>query len=288
VFKNLHFRLDPGQKGFKAQAVAAIAGDGSCTFENCLITLGEPRDCELAAVLLPRPNLVRTRMGSRGPTVRFQGCFVRGNGDLIRCRFSRPFKLEGENTLVALTGSLLSIDGGTLEEDGVEGKTDIDLRKVTAVVGGHILLLRSSSKDLKGILPLNCKPQQCLFVSRGRERALVHVVGGEADNKTALQTKVGWSAPMGNAYSFPLMLDQQLVGPGMMRPTPWKLEEWKNLTGETDGKFVDMIRFAGSPDSLDRAQPEQFVPVEPKELKDYGASVTDLRGAGGLAAPESK
>src|SRR5207237_766554 len=53
TFQQLEFRLDPG-KGGGVQAIASLLGDGSCTFDRCVITLAEPGPggCQLAAVLV--------------------------------------------------------------------------------------------------------------------------------------------------------------------------------------------------------------------------------------------
>ena len=72
----------------------------------------------------------------------------------------------------------------------------------------------------------------------------------------------------------PELIDQA-VGVGMMRPKPYDREAWKALTGEQDGKYLDMLKLADLPESLSRARPEQ---LSPSELKGYGASPEGLPG----------
>ena len=242
TFERLEFRLDPGSKGFTVQAVATLLGEGSCTFKGCVITLAEPWGCQLAAVLVEPGIRRRTEKKGAVPSIRFERCLVRGNGDLVWCRSSRPFRLEAVNTLVALSGSALAVDAARGDEP--EGaKAVLDFRRVTVVVGGHLLRLRPANKDLKGIVPLTCSPADCLFASLG-SKALVHVDGGDAD-ETALQDKLAWKGSK-NAYNVPFLVDQLPTGVGMMRKT-FDREKWKTFTGETDGKFLESIKFAEAP-----------------------------------------
>ena len=271
-FEQLEFRLDPGSEGFNVQAVATLLGEGSCSFEGCVITLAEPRRCQLAAVLVEPGSRRGTEKKGVVPSVLFKRCLVRGNGDLVWCRSSRPFRLEAVNTLVALSGSALAVDAARGDEP--EGaKAILDFRRVTVVVGGHLLRLRPANKDLKGIVPLTCNPADCLFASLG-SKALVHVDGGEAD-ETALKDKLIWKGSK-NAYNVPFLVDQLPTGVGMMRTT-FDREKWKTFTGETDGKFLESIKFAETPDAdgLADANPEQFA-VSDLDLKGFGADVGQL------------
>jgi hypothetical protein len=279
-FENLDFRLDPGQKGFEAQAVVTVLGDGGCSFDGCVITLAEPLGCQLAAVVLADPTSRRPAKPEQ-PTIAFERCLVRGNGELVWCRSSRPFRLEAGNTLAALGGSVLLVDSGKQEGALGDGKAVIDFRHVTAVVAGPLLKLRPSNKDLKGIVPLGWKPTDCLFASLG-SKALVEVAGVEA-GETALQDKLTWKGS-NNAYNFLELVDQQPMG-GMMRPQPFNREKWKSFTGETDGKFVEMVKFADTPDAdnLALVRPEQFAVVSPEG---FGASVDKLPTPARPATPK--
>src|SRR5262249_15942179 len=88
------------------------------------------------------------------------------------------------------------------------------------------------------------------------------------------QEKLTWKGS-NNAYSFPELLDQQPTEVGMMRMRPYDREKWKTFTGETDGKFVEAVKFAEAPDSddLPSGRAEQFAAAE---LKGYGAAVDQL------------
>jgi serine/threonine protein kinase len=269
IFQQLEFLLDPG-KGGGVQGVVSLLGGGSCIFEQCTITLAEPGGCRLAAILVD----AGTRRGPESalPSIRLEGCLVRGNGDLVWCRSGRPFTLEAENTLAVVTGSVLSVDG--LRGDEPEkAKTTLDFRRVTAVVGGEVLRLRPANKDLKGIVPLTCKPTDCIFTSL-LSKSLVAVAGSDAD-ETALKDKLAWSGSK-NAYNVSWLVEQ-IPGGGMMRKT-YDREKWKTFSGETDGKFLESIKFATPPDidHLADARPAQFG-VSDTDLKGFGCDVGSLR-----------
>src|SRR5581483_3113765 len=115
-WEGLEFLLQPTRPEVKGQAVAAVAGNGSCTFANCVFTL-DPGDFDarLAVAELAAPGDAM-RMESppprEAPELRFEGCFVRGKGTFVAERASRPLRLDVENCFVALAGSFLTVDGG--------------------------------------------------------------------------------------------------------------------------------------------------------------------------------
>ncbi|HKB40064.1 MAG TPA: hypothetical protein VKD72_26750, partial [Gemmataceae bacterium] len=286
-FQNLEFRLAPAKKGFETLAVATILGEGSCNFEECVLTLDNPQDCALSAVVLADPGTVMRKdpkpvMAAPGPSVSLKRCFVRGSGDLVNCRASRPFRLEAQQSLVALSGSVVIVDAGKYDDSSdASPRSEVDFRNVTAVVGGNLLLLRPAtqrdqpSEDLKGIVPVNWTPDGCLFASLGgatSARALISIERGNASDATLLQ-KIPWKAGK-NAYSFPEFIDQPPAPTDLksMRPSPYDRKGWNTFTGE-DAKFLDMVKLSDVPENLARARPSQFVLPE---LKDYGPTLEKL------------
>jgi hypothetical protein len=239
-------------------------------------------------VVLADPGTVMRKdpkpvMASPGPSVSLKRCFVRGSGDLVNCRASRPFRLEAQQTLVALSGSVLIVDAGKYDDSSdASPRSEVDFRNVTAVVGGNLLLLRPAtprdqpSEDLKGIVPVSWTPDGCLFASLGgasSARALVSIERGKASDATLLQ-KIPWKAGK-NAYSFPEFIDQPLSPDDLksMKSTPYNREGWKTFTSETDARFLDMVKLSDIPENLARARPSQFVLPE---LKDYGPTMEKL------------
>src|SRR5262249_8468973 len=147
---------------------------------------------------------------------------------------------------------------------------EVEFRRVTTAVGGHLLLLSTASpEDLAGIVPVSWAPDGCLFASLGGSTsagALIHIEGGKAGEAT-LGQKIPWKAGR-NAYSFPVFSDQQPGETKMMPPAePYKWKAWKDFTGETESR-LDMVKFSNVPENLALARPDSF---SLPGLDDFGA-----------------
>src|SRR5262249_16217123 len=111
TFRDLRFRLTSGGPDkAKSRSVVSLAGNGQATFLNCAATLTESNgvgggDQAFASVVGEDDS------GADGPKVELRKCFVRGRGDLLLVRGSRPFVLDLDNSLIALDGSLASVLG---------------------------------------------------------------------------------------------------------------------------------------------------------------------------------
>jgi hypothetical protein len=243
TLENLEFRLRPSNDGrLEAQSVALLCGEGSVAFKRCLVTLdGRDSALPLAAVILPDFKEAMLQPGALGvpPKILFESCVIRGSGDLVSARASRPFELEVNDSLAAVTGSLLNVDAGPRVTDAPQ-KPEIPVRlnQVTAYLGGHLVRLRAAS--LGSLMPVHCLPSKSLIVCAGSRRALLHVEAGPKDIDGARKR-----LPMsgnGNTYAnFSCMLDQQ---PGDIESTTTAVtqEGWKDYESET--RFEE-VKFAG-------------------------------------------
>src|SRR5207244_2434658 len=118
--------------------------------DGCVITLGDAQGGTLAAVVLPEPGTVmmmkppRPGQTSAGPQLSFERCVIRGKGDLVWCRSSRPFQLRVNNSLAALDGSVLTLEAGKSAEAVMMSGGDapqqpaVDLRRVTTLLSGNL------------------------------------------------------------------------------------------------------------------------------------------------------
>jgi hypothetical protein len=263
LLENLELRLEPDKDGFTSQALVALAGDGECVLKGCLVTLDKAgHETALALATLPeagkvmKSDLLPGRTREQGPRLSLEGCFVRGDGDLVAGR-SRPFELEAKKTLAALGGSLLNVDA-TAEGPAAATplRAALKLNQVTTYLGGPLLHL-SVGKDLKGVVPVEVRPQDCLFVPAPAARQLVYLEGSE---EKALEKKLEWSGGR-NAYGrgYNSMLEQQPPGEAMMLP-PLNQEGWKKFTGETTSRFG--VELAGAP-----AEGDAFAQLTPAQFK---------------------
>ncbi len=276
TFKQMTFLLQPTENGTGMRSLVAMVGDGTCRFEECVITLGEPRGNTLGVVTLADQAAVMMKKPaqSAGPRLSFENCLVRGKGDLLWCRSSRPFKLEASHLLVALTGSLIEVEGAREESqplaEASRAQATVELHHVTACHQDHLLQLRGS-KDLKNFVPFQWKPSNCLFVSL-TGKSLVHLEGMDVSDEK-LKEKLTWEGSR-NAYgNFMDLLDQQPRGTDM-RPPAYGEDRWKTFTGESDARF-ERVKFATPPEpnSLQRVRPMQFQTID---LQDFGANLEQV------------
>jgi hypothetical protein len=239
--EGLQFRLRPSKTGFKSQAVALVFGDGGVQFTRCAVTLDvRQAAAPLAAVMLADSDEAMMQPGGSGePHVAFDTCFIRGDGDLIAARASRPFVAEVKDSLVALTGSLLNVDAGTKDAPAPAGKEiAVRLTQTTAYLGGHLVRLRAA--NMGSLVPVHCLPEKSLIVSAGDKKALVHLEAGPKDLTTASQ-RLQWNGKDNNYANFSPMLDQQPGEAEMPTPAVTR-EEWKQ--NDDQSKFED-VKFAG-------------------------------------------
>jgi serine/threonine protein kinase len=205
-FERLEFRLKPKAE-VKFQSVCTITGNGVCDFRQCVLTLIEPDkpadEKRLSVVRLTDPGeamKMATPSMRTAPAMSFRNCLVRGQGDLVAVGPSRPLELEVANSLVALDGSLLYVDGITKEPPASatnSGSTNqvVKLTNVTAYLGEHLVHLRA--KNVKGLVPTQVKnPAHCLFVA-ARNKPLIQIEGLDQKQMSRLFL---WEVGKGNAY----------------------------------------------------------------------------------------
>ncbi len=270
--ENLEFLLRPAQKGFKSQAVVSLVGNGKCTFKQCLFTLKDVDRVPLRVVVLENPNdgVKMPKVGRSTPEVAFLDCLVRGDGDLLRIQASRPLDLELDNSLVALTGSLLSIKSN--KETPME-PVNLKLKQVSAFLSEQLVHLGSSTLG-KGLALTKVESRDCLFVALGG-KSLIHLEGLPIDDNQ-LEKYFTWSGNH-NAYSgFDMMLDQKRPERELIQQPPIKkdAQSWNTFANEDDAKHVQ-ARFDLTRRPLFRALLDDFrVRPDPKvDLQTYGADL---------------
>lgn len=277
--EQLEFSLRPRRDGFESQAVIGMAGLGHCSFKNCVITL-DPEladDVPMAVVSLadPRDVMKMDPAPSRElPEIRFDNCFVRGKGDLIAVRASRPFDLKADNCLVVLTGSFLNIDGNPKDPPATPS-VQVALSKTTAYLTTHVVSFKNG-KSVRELVALQMKASDCLFAASVSEQAFIHLAG--EINEDQLRHFLTWTGGH-NAYNgFKHMIEQQPRGDGMMLP-PYGKDRWEMFSRERDGAF-NQVKFTSPPLSdtmLVRSLPAQFkVKIDLDADPGYGAEIHRL------------
>ncbi len=277
--ENVELRLQPSRDA-SSQAVVSFLGDGECTFKDCLITLDRSGHATpLAVAVLNEPGRLMRKTDADAeskPRLSLENCFVRGQGDLIWSQGGQPADITLKNSLIALTRSLLSVEGNK-DMPAPQSALTVHLSKVTTYLSGNLLRLKAA-KDLKSLAQIQFTPENCLFLPVPGERVLIHLEGPESDERN-LKSKVAWVTGQ-NAYgSFTTLLEQQTLGVMMNMPLPSKLEAWKNdFSGETSSEYN--VKLPASPATDSAAFPQLLLSAfrVPDGLKDYGADLSLLRG----------
>ncbi len=282
-FEQIEFQVTPIKGDLEFQTIVEIIGSGQCTFKQCVVTLVEAR--EMAPER--RPSVVRlTNPGEAMPTatpsarsrpeVRFQECFVHGQGDLVVACPSRPFDLDVDNSALVLDGSLLHVNGTTdkgpppASGNGDRRVQEVRLKKVTTYLTEPLLNLRA--KNERWLLPTAVmRSTGGLFIAADGKKPLIQIEG--ADSAEQMKRLISWGEGSQNAYiNYETMIDS-----------------WQRF--ETDGwkkyeKVVDAEPRFGKSSRVEWEQPlSKLVPedlakikaVDPNlDLQKYGADLKQL------------
>jgi serine/threonine protein kinase len=239
TLEDLGFRLRPSKSQFTSQTVAELVSTGGCTFRRCVITLDrDDKPATLAAATIANPGALM-KMGQEDapstPRLRFENCLVRGQGDLVAARAGRPFDLDARNSLAALDGSFLNINGQRDEDAPADSKTTVavTLHHVTTYLTNHLVSLRAV-KDFKGTGPIRVEASDCLFMSQGG-KSLVHLDGPDPGDQKMRELLV-WEGNHNAYWNFSQYLDRQDVDSTMA----FGKMEWQKFTGE-EGKIASML-----------------------------------------------
>ncbi|HEV8058953.1 MAG TPA: serine/threonine-protein kinase [Gemmataceae bacterium] len=284
--EGMEIRLAPAGMQFKSQTVAAIMRDGKLSMKDCVVTLEEIPETPLYLVTLADPTgsgVIRMDpqpASQQEPRVHLENCFIRGAGDLLYVRSSRPFELHVENSLVALDGSFVIVDGAG-KDPVMRNRSEIVLKQVTAYLTNHLVWLRASRDEgraTKGLTPTYMQSAtDCIFAS-ATGKALVHLDGFDAEEQ--MKRSFLWGDSKHNLYAnYDQLLDQvPFTGGEMMPPTPYGRTEWGEFTKEPDVHF-DRLRFLGLPiqyTSLAKVPAADFRLKSESNPQSYGAELDRL------------
>jgi hypothetical protein len=227
-----------------------------------VVTLLDTRDAMKMPVREPRPN----------PEIQLEACLLRGEGEGVSVRASRPFDLGLDNCIVALAGSLVGVEGNGSETTSPAGAR-IKLERVTTFLRDHLLYLRAG-KSGKGLVPAAVSAVNCLFAAAG-DRTFIHLDG--PDSEKQMKELFFWEGRH-NAYSgFDNLLDQQPAGETVM--LRYDQQKWRMFFNEGDPQplFVRARCFDPPADRpLSQALPEDFRPRPDlrAQLLTYGSTLT--------------
>jgi serine/threonine protein kinase len=241
TFKDLQFHLPlKSMRESKWAGVLMLAGAAECAFQHCVVTMDDNAGIPSAVVLLSAEADSMAQLADKSPPhIRLDNCFIRGRGDLLTVRPSRPFHLELNNSLIGLDGSFVTIFGQP-KETAFPTDGQIVCQHVTTYLNDYWLDFRANEEDRKmaGFARLQIKCEKCRFVA-GNNRPLLHGVG--IDGETLMNQVLSWGNRSNLYGNFTQMLDVELPNATTMMPMmPLTAKNWRNLTFEGEDSFVEM------------------------------------------------
>jgi serine/threonine protein kinase len=273
--EGLEIRLRPrGDEDWGA--VVSFLGDGKCILKGCWITLERSsRKAVLAA--LPQERLKKAASAPKTPHLIVENCFVRGQGDFLWMQEGHSAEVSIDNSLIALSGSLLNIESDNpTETPAATPSLALRLRRVTTYLGENLIRLHAA-KEIKGLPKTRCEPADCLFLPARGDCSLVRLDGPEAEEK-GLREKLSWEGNGRNAYgNFTALLEQQAVDSLMNWPTMSNQEKWqREVSSETNSKYnVKLPDLPAADAAFAELLPAAFRPDE--GMQNFGADLAALR-----------
>jgi serine/threonine protein kinase len=285
--KDLEFLLTNDPAAFQSRAVVSVVGDGECVLSNCVVTLdkGDSNpDRDFAMVtLLDSASVMKMEPQSTPhiPEIRVEKCFIRGKGEMIAVRSSRPFHLVADKSLVVLDGSLFAMKGSS-RDIPVQPPCSITLSRITTYLTQHLICLRALEQqgtNRKGLVQTQVtSAADCLFAAAG-DKSLVHLDG--VDNPDDMNKYLTWAENRNNEFSkYDRLLDQQASGQAGTPPAPYDRAKWDSFTN-ANGTRYEPVKFAAVPSaesSLTQVPPTAFR-VQPQSGMppfDCGVVINDL------------
>ncbi len=268
TLENLEIRLR-AREGFEALGVVSLVGNGQCVLKGCLVTLdrgGQQAVSPAVASLRDPGKFMKMDMRPReqAPQLVVEQCFVRGEGDLVRVRASRAAEFRVLQSLVVLTGSLVNVEAEVPREAPPATALMVaTLRQTTTYLQGPLLRVQAG-KDPKGLVAIQCRPDECLFVpaAASGDRVLVHIEGPEGEEKAVLG-KITWDAGR-NAYgNFNPLLAYQAPEDGKM-PQMRDVNFWKTWSNDLQSTYggISLAQPPASDTLFTQVLPAQFKPGE--------------------------
>jgi hypothetical protein len=278
LFEGVEFRLRC-DLDFASLALVALAGDGTCSFSRCIVTLD--RNLKGSALSVAQLSPAGEVMASdppaaprtEGPRLTFTETVIRGHGELLRSSTTRPFTLEATDSFVALGGSLLSIEVPDSDVAPTEGQKGVlRLKQVTAYLGGHLVRI-DARKNRGGLIPIQVEPDRCLFAPAPTGRALLHLEGIEPDREMLKEKLLVWRGGQNVYGPFTSLLDMPLREDGGMGLVMSK-EKWRTFTGEATSYFA--VKLASSPRDVPFPEVDPASVKLPEKVGDFGADLSRI------------
>ena len=197
---------------------------------------------------------------------------------MIKSRICRPLKLDIDNSLIALGGSLLDVTGN-LQDTSSQAAIVLSLNQLSAFTTEPLLLIRAE-KAGRGLDPVQVEDaHDCLFVALTSSFPMVSFEGLEASEQKVKEL-FSWNGGHNAYWGYEYLLEQSKTSDGMV-PLRLDLDSWPKFTGEFDARFP-RSKFEMPPGSgtvLSQTPLQNFVLKNGlrSELMHYGANLDELK-----------
>jgi hypothetical protein len=264
-FEGLHFLLEARSDGV-SQSIVQLGDSAFCSFERCVVTMKAEKPFGTSVIAFVDPkDWMRTEPRPTSTEVKLSNCFIRGEGDFVKMTACRPFKLVAENSVVAVSGSMLNLQAA-IGEDVDQGPT-IMLTRVSALTRDAVFSLRSF-KNGKGLARMTIDARNCLFAPIG-DRPLI--LFESPDVSEDLVTKyVDWKERPNCFAKFDKLVEQERPNDSSaMMPDAERIRKIFGAKNSSDSPtmppMADMI--------LARESPAVLRPTDPEPFAAFGATL---------------
>lgn len=273
--EQLGLRLDGTLREMpQGQSLVTITGTGRCRLRSCQATLLGQGEARSAVIALSDPTGSMSGMSGRTPrpgvpVIEVEDSLLRGRGDFLAVRASRPFQLDMRNDVVALFGSLLSIEGNRGDAAPTPDIARVSLSRVTAYVTQSLISLKSNAQQTVHV-PVRVMSATASLLVVADGNPLVRVDGTQ--NEMDLKRRLQWQGK-GNGYcaTGSLLVWQPLDRTNM--PRQYNRDGWGELWGrdEEEPRYARDIKFAGT-----LPLRSTFADLTPTDLRVTASEPSDL------------
>lgn len=258
----------------RSRAVVTVVTGKRCVLSNCSVTAddgsGDPTDVDkLAAVVVADPDgEMKANGADRRPEIRIENCVLRGAARGTWIQASRPVDVAYQNTLAALAGPLLLVEGPSKAAAG--GTVHVRLSRVTSISAGPTFDLRASSPLGKpGWTPILLEADRSVFSAIGR--ATIPFLISDGVEPLALESCLTWGSSDGANWYAGRAADTiaaELVPSDTTQTTKhFTTDDWLHFTGEKADASLGKVTFALAPTA------RKLAAVRPADLKVTGVDI---------------
>jgi serine/threonine protein kinase len=273
-FEGLHFLLDARTDGVN-QSIVQLGDSVYCSFDRCVVTMKErnqPGTVGTSAIAFVDPkDLMRTEPRPYTTAVKITDSFIRGDGDLVKMTSCRPFKLSADNSVVAVSGSLIDLQAAS--GDDVDHGPTIALTRVSALTRDPVFSLRSF-KNGKGLAKMTIAARYCLFAPIDK-KPLFLLETPEVGGEDLFMKYVDWKERPNRFAKFDKLVEQERPNdsPVMMLDA----ERYKEMFGVPKDISDTPTMPPVADTSLAQESPASLRPMDPSEpFATFGATLDQL------------